>query len=53
MEDPLCGGGYANIWKGQYQGREVAAKVLRVFSKNDLARVKRVGRPQIGVRANC
>lgn len=40
---PLCHGGSADVWKGQYCGQEVAAKVLRVYSKNDLERITRVG----------
>ena len=31
------------MWKGQHQGREVAAKVLKVYKKNDLEQVRRVG----------
>ena len=42
-EDPLCHGGSADVWKGQHQGREVAAKVFRVYEKNGLEQVRRVG----------
>ena len=43
-ERPVCYGGFADVWKGQYRGREVAAKVLRVHIKSDLRRIRRVGR---------
>ena len=41
--DPLCHGGFADVWKGQHQGRDVAAKVLRVYSKDGSEMVRRVG----------
>ena len=42
-EDPLCHGGFADVWKGRHQGRDVAAKVLRVYSKDGFGKAKRVG----------
>ena len=42
-EDPLCHGEFADVWKGHHQGREVAAKVFRVYKKNGLEQVRRVG----------
>ena len=42
-EQPICRGGFADVWKGQYHGREVAAKVLRLRQREDLERVRRVG----------
>lgn len=42
-EDPLCHGGFADVWKGRYQDREVAAKVLRVYSRDDPRPIRRVG----------
>jgi len=42
-ESPLCHGGFADVWKGEHRGQEVAAKVLRIYSKNDPGRVRRVG----------
>ena len=33
------------MWKGQHDGRDVAAKVLRVYIKSDLRRVRRVSSP--------
>jgi len=41
---PHYGGGYADVWKGEYQGRPVAAKVLRVYSTSDLDKIRRVSR---------
>ena len=40
---PLCSGVSADVWKGQCNGREVAAKVLRLYPNFDLGLVKRVG----------
>ena len=37
-------GGFADVWKGKYQGREVAAKVLRVYRKENPGKTRRVGR---------
>lgn len=34
--DPQRYGGRADIWKGDYQGRKVAAKVLRVYVSSNL-----------------
>ena len=42
-ENPLCHGAFADLWKGQYRGRDVAAKTLRVYSKGDVGRIRRVG----------
>ena len=42
-EVPLFHGSFSDVWKGRYQGRDVAAKVLRIGTRNDLERIKRVG----------
>jgi len=42
MEIPLYHGGFADVWKGTYQGRDVAVKVLRIYSRNDFYLAKRV-----------
>ena len=44
---PLASGGVANVSKGQYQGREVAVKVLRVFNTDDLKKTRKVSCPQL------
>ena len=41
-KDPVCFGGFSDVWKGRYRDWEVAAKVLRVRPKDDLGRIKRV-----------
>ncbi|KAF9642184.1 kinase-like protein [Thelephora ganbajun] len=38
---PRYRGGYADVWKGEHQGRLVAAKVLRVYSTSDLDKIRR------------
>ena len=43
VEDPLCHGGFADVWKGRHQGRDVAAKVLRVYSKDGFGKARKVG----------
>ena len=42
-DDPPYTGGYANVWMGEYQGRKVAVKVLRVLLTSDLDKLTRVG----------
>jgi len=40
--DALYRGGFADVWKGAYCGRDVAVKVLRTYSTSDLQKI--VGR---------
>jgi len=42
-DTPLYRGGYADVWKGEYQGRHVAVKVLRVYSTSDFDKITNVG----------
>ena len=42
-EAPRYRGGFAEVWKGEYEGVEVAVKVLKVFVTSDLVRITRVG----------
>ena len=49
--DPLCHGEFGDVWKGNYRGREVAAKVLRVYQTSDLKKVAKVG-PSLVTRIN-
>lgn len=42
MDDPLYHGGFAEVWKGEHQGCEVAVKVLKVSMTSDLGKVTRV-----------
>jgi hypothetical protein len=42
-DTPLYRGGYADVWKGEHQGRSVAVKVLRVYSTSDFDKITSVG----------
>ena len=44
-EAPRYQGGFAEVWKGEHQGVEVAVKVLKVFVTSDLLKITRVGFP--------
>ena len=37
--DALYRGGFADVWKGEYCGRDVAVKVIRTYSTSDLQMV--------------
>jgi len=39
--DPASGGGFADVWKGTYQGKCVAIKTLRMFSGGDYEDLKK------------
>jgi len=39
-EDPLCRGGFSDVWKGQLHGRDVAAKALRLIQKDDFGKMR-------------
>ncbi|KAF9644752.1 kinase-like protein [Thelephora ganbajun] len=41
MAIPECSGGFADVWKGRHDGREVAAKALRVHSTNNLDQIRK------------
>jgi hypothetical protein len=43
IRDPLHGGGFADIYRGRYNGLEVAVKKLRIFT-HERERVHRVSR---------
>ena len=38
-----CRGGFADVWKGEHCGRDVAVKVLRTYSNSDLKKIISVG----------
>ena len=40
--DPLYRGGYGDVYKREYEGHEVAVKVLRIYGTSDLRKVTRV-----------
>ena len=37
--DALYRGGFADVWKGEHCGPDVAVKVIRIYSDSDLQRV--------------
>lgn len=37
--DALYSGGFADVWKGEHDGREVAVKVIRKYSDSDLQKM--------------
>ena len=39
---PLYRGGFADIWKGEYESRHVAVKVLRVYSTSEIGKITSV-----------
>ncbi|KAF9779225.1 kinase-like domain-containing protein [Thelephora terrestris] len=39
FDAPLYRGGFADVWKGQFQGSDVAVKVLRLYATTDFAKV--------------
>lgn len=41
LDPPLYNGGYAEVWKGKHQGREVAVKVLKVYLTSDFDEITR------------
>jgi hypothetical protein len=43
LDTPLYRGGFADVWKGEYQGRYVAVKALRVYSTSDFFKITSVG----------
>ena len=43
MDVPLCHDEFAEVWKGEHQGREVAVKVLRVYVTSNLVQITKVG----------
>ena len=40
---PLYHGGFAEVWKGEHQGREVAVKVIKMYKTSNVAKITRVG----------
>lgn len=42
LDTPLYRGGFGDVWKGNYEGREVAVKVLVVYLSSNLDKITRV-----------
>jgi len=38
-DDPLFRGEYADVWKGQHCGQDVAVKVIKTYSNSDYQKV--------------
>ena len=36
---PLFRGGYADVWKGEHHGQDVAVKVIRTYSRSNLQKI--------------
>ena len=47
-----CHGGFGDVWKGQHNGQEVAAKALRVSLGTDFEPTRKVSSPRLGVSIN-
>ena len=45
-ETPQYFGGFADVWKGSHEGKDVAAKVLRLYTTSDFERARNVGNTQ-------
>ena len=41
-EDPVSCGGLADVWKGQYNGMDVAVQVIEILPQDDARQVRRV-----------
>ena len=39
-DTPLYRGGFADVWKGEHKGRNVAIKVLRIYSTSDVDKIR-------------
>ena len=37
--DPLYRGGFADVWKGEHRGRDIAVKVIRTHSNADFQKI--------------
>ena len=42
-DTPQTHGGLADVWEGEHNGQEVAAKALRVYKVDNLERIRKVG----------
>jgi len=47
MEPPLYHGGFTDVWRSQYRGREVAVKAVRVHLNDDVEKIRKAGYPQL------
>ena len=42
-ENPLCAGGFSDVWKAEHNDRAVAAKTLGVCLTSDVEKIRKVG----------
>ena len=40
--DPVCRGQFADMWEGRHNGKNVAAKALRICRRSDLGQIRKV-----------
>jgi len=50
-EPPWRHGGFAEVWKGRYEDKEVACKVLKVYESDDFEPIKKVGHSNLTLRS--
>jgi hypothetical protein len=48
--DPVAGGGFADVWEGMYEGRTVCVKVLRIENKNKRSTEQKKALAVCGIR---
>ena len=46
LETPVSSGMFADVWEGSYEGKNVAAKVIRSYITSDFEKIRRVGNTQ-------
>ena len=51
--DPTCRGGFGDVWKREYRGQDVAVKVLRKCTGNDLQNITRVSHSHVRIRRHA
>ena len=39
----IVSGGFGDVWKATFDGRDVAVKALRIYKTGDVRKIKRVG----------
>ena len=52
-EHAITSGGFGDVWKANYDGRDVAVKALRIYKTDDVRKIKRVGLSAMGDRVFC
>ena len=52
-EHAITSGGFGDVWKANFDGRDVAVKALRIYKTDDVRKIKRVGHSAMGDRVFC